>query len=244
MLGRSPAVIMSTTGAGPLLPVVLSLIQGPRPGWGVSGRPGTGSRSQIGSRVQPHDAEADGPQNGVAECSWSGAKGDEPESLVEKHRGRVRLHDGIELDRRESASPRPADHVGGEGSSHAFAPGLLGVHQAAGRDVASRAGPVRVPASRSRGRPRAACGCSASARAGLRPGDGSPPGVLPAPQPEGQADDDGGDDQNGGEHRRTDPYRGVPPCIAGPLWATWCACVQVCPQRRARLRGAGGQARG
>lgn len=95
-------------------------------------------------QVQPHDAEADRSQDGMAERSWGYAEGDEPEALIEKHRGRVRINDGIELDRRESASPRPADHVGGEGSSHAFAPCLPRDHQAAGSDVTSRTRPVRV----------------------------------------------------------------------------------------------------
>src|SRR5258708_39225482 len=57
---------------------------------------------------------------GVAERSWGCAKGDEPEALVEKDRGRVRINYGIELDCRESASSCPADHVGGKGTSHAL----------------------------------------------------------------------------------------------------------------------------
>lgn len=52
--------------------------------------------------------------------------------------------------------------------------------------------------------------------------------MLPAPQPEVHADDDGGDDQNRGEHRRTDPYRGAP-LYCWHIMSGLAAFVQVCP---------------
>src|SRR5690349_5762588 len=56
----------------------------------------------------------------------------------------------------------------------------------------------------------AACGLSRVARRRAPPPGRGLCAVLPAPQPEVQANDDGGDDQNRGEHRRADPYRGAP----------------------------------
>jgi hypothetical protein len=55
-------------------------------------------------------------------------------------------------------------------------------------------------------------------------------GVLPAPQPEVQANDDGGDDQNRGEHRRADPYRGAPLSCSDIMGDLMCLRPGMCPR--------------